>query len=260
MRFRVLSLLLLIWSTACQPSGSGSGSTTTSPVDGATLVFIPAGDFSMGSADSDMDADQDERPPHTIYLDGFWIDRTEVTNHMYRQCVEAGACSQPAHSRRYGSSGYEDHPVLGISWDQAVEYCKWAGRRLPTEAEWEKAARGTDGRIYPWGDEPPDETRLNFDHLVDDTARIASYHSGASPYGVMDMAGNVWEWVADSYDPDYYAESPRVNPQGGTSVNRRVLRGGSWSTAAHNVRAANRFWGFPGRNDTDGFRCAQTHR
>ena len=257
MRLRSLALALLLFSiTACQTLDQKTGSTMTSSEDSATLVFIPSGEFVMGSNNSDPNADSDEMPEHTVYLDAFWIDRTEVTNDMYRQCVAAGECTEPAHSRRYDSGGYGDHPVLGISWDQAVEYCTWAGRRLPTEAEWEKAARGTDGRIYPWGNDEPDSSRLNFNHSIDDTTTVGSYPEGASPYGVLDMAGNVWEWVADGYDEAYYLESPYENPHGGNSVNRRALRGGSWNTQAHNVRVSNRFWAFPGRNDTDGFRCA----
>jgi formylglycine-generating enzyme required for sulfatase activity len=248
--------LYIIFITACQPSSPQADTTMISPVDNATLVFIPAGEFLMGSKDSDADADPDEKPQHTVYLDAFWIDRTEVSNDMYRRCVQAGGCTSPAHSRRYGPAEYGDHPALGISWNQAVAYCTWAGRRLPSEAEWEKAARGTDGRLYPWGEEAPDPSRLNFDHLIDDTSPVGSHPAGASPYGALDMAGNVWEWVADGYDENYYAESPDKNPRGGNSVNRRVLRGGSWNTQAHNVRVSNRFWGFPGRNDTDGFRCA----
>ena len=246
---------LLLFLAACKPAEPQAGGMKTSPVDEATLVFIPAGEFVMGSDVSDGDADSDEYPQHTVYLDSFWIDRTEVTNDMYRRCVQAGECTEPAHSRRYGSPEHGNHPALGISWDQAVAYCTWAGRRLPTEAEWEKAARGTDGRLYPWGMETPDPSRLNFDHLVDDTTVVGSYPAGASPYGVLDMAGNVWEWTADGYDEDYYAQSPAEDPRGGDSVNRRVLRGGSWNTQAHNVRVTNRFWAFPGRNDTDGFRC-----
>lgn len=256
MRWLVLAVLGLALMVACRPLNPQAGSTMVSSVDGATLVFIPAGEFAMGSDESDLDADPDERPQHTVYLDDFWIDRTEVTNDMYRKCVQIEKCSEPAHSPHYDLAEYGAHPALGISWDQAVEYCTWTGRRLPTEAEWEKAARGTDGRLYPWGNEEPDPALLNFNHFADDTVEVGSYPAGASPYGVLDMAGNVWEWVADGYDEDYYTKSPRENPQGGASVNQRGLRGGSWNTEAHNVRAANRFWGFPGRNDTDGFRCA----
>lgn len=212
----------------------------------------------MGNGDAGPAAESDEKPQHTVYLDAFWIDRTEVTNAMYAQCVQTGKCSAPAHSRRYGLPEYANHPALGVSWNQAQEYCAWAGRRLPTEAEWEKAARGTDGRLYPWGNDAPDASRLNFNHLVDDTTEVGKYPAGASPYGALDMAGNVWEWVADGYDENYYAESPAKNPTGGNSANQRVLRGGSWNNEAPNVRAANRFWAFPGRNDTDGFRCARS--
>ena len=248
--------LFLMLIPACGPSVPQAGSTMTSSVDVMTLVYVPAGEFLMGSDDRDLDADRDETPQHTVHVDAFWIDRTEVTNEMYRRCVESDVCTAPAHSSRYHANEYEKHPALGISWDQAVQYCAWAGRRLPTEAEWEKAARGTDGRLYPWGTEAPDSSRLNFDHLVDDTTEVGKYPAGASPYGVLDMAGNVWEWVADGYDEGYYAKSPEQNPQSDNPVNRRVLRGGSWNTEAHNVRVANRFWAFPGRNDTDGFRCA----
>jgi formylglycine-generating enzyme required for sulfatase activity len=249
-----ISLLVLV--AACQSPAPPAGATRTFGADDASLVYIPAGEFIMGSAEKDAAADPDEKPQHTVYVDAFWIDRTEVTNDMYRQCVRSGECSEPAHSRRYHSAAHANHPALGISWDQAVQYCAWAGRRLPTEAEWEKAARGTDGRLYPWGMEAPEASRLNFNHLVDDTAAVGNYPDGASPYGVLDMAGNVWEWVLDGYDEEYYAASPERNPGGGTSVNQRVLRGGSWSSEAHNVRLSNRFWAFPGRNDTDGFRCA----
>lgn len=253
---KLFALIVLI--NACQSNDPQAGTTITSPVDGATLIFVPAGEFLMGSNEADLDADEDEKPQHTVYLDAYWIDRTEVTNDMYRRCVSDGECSDPAHSPRYEMKEYWNHPLLGVSWDQAVDYCAWAGRRLPTEAEWEKAARGTDGRLYPWGNEAPNESLLNFDHQVDDTVEAGSYPTGASPYGVLDMAGNVWEWTADGYDEGYYADSPNENPQGGDSVNRRVLKGGSWNTQAHNVRPANRFWGFPGRNDTDGFRCAMS--
>ena len=257
MRWLIPALFLLILMTsACQPSGPQADSTITSPVDGATLLFVPAGEFLMGSTENDSNADADEIPQHTVYLDAFWIDRIEVTNAVYRRCVQAGGCTEPAHSPRYLSSEYGDHPIFGVSWDQALEYCSWAGRRLPTEAEWEKAARGTDGRLYPWGSDAPSPDRLNFNHQIADTTQVGNYPAGASPYGALDMAGNVWEWVADGYDEDYYAGSPSENPTGGASVNRRVLRGGSWSTQAHNVRVSNRFWAFPGRNDTDGFRCA----
>jgi formylglycine-generating enzyme required for sulfatase activity len=235
---------------------SAAGVTQVSETDGMTMVFVPAGQFIMGSDASDPEADPDEKPQHTLQLDAYWIDRTEVTNAMYRRCVEAGGCTAPMHSSHYSITKYADHPIGGVTWFQAGEYCIWAGRRLPTEAEWEKAARGTDGRLYPWGNDAPDDKLLNFAGNMGDTSAVGSYPVGASPYGALDMAGNVWEWVADGYDANYYAHSPTTNPPGGNSANQRVVRGGEWGADARAVRSANRFWAFPGRNDTDGFRCA----
>ena len=223
------------------------------------MIFVPAGEFEMGSDTTDPRADQDEFPHHMVYLDAFWIDRTEVTNAMYRACIEAGVCKPPARTQHYLQSGFEDHPIIGVSWDEALAYCGWAGRRLPSEAEWEKAARGIDGRIYPWGDESPSVNLLNFDQHVHQTTPVGSYPDGASPYGVLDMAGNAWEWVLDGYSPEYYSISPGENPISDSPVNRRVLRGGNWDSNEEGARSANRFWAFPRRNDTDGFRCAKSH-
>jgi len=183
--------------TATLASGPalGIGSTQISPKDGMVQVYVPAGSFQMGSDTGDSD----EKPVHTVTLDAFWIDRTEVTNAMYALCVEAGKCSPPSSSKSYtrdnyyGDAQYNNYPVIYVTWDNANAYCEWAGRRLPTEAEWEKAARGTDGRTYPWGDAAPDSTRLNYNSNVGDTTEAGKYPSGASPYGVWDMAGNVWE-------------------------------------------------------------------
>ena len=169
-----------------------------SETDGMVLVYVPAGEFRMGSAGSDSQAQDNEKPQHTVYLDAFWMDRTEVTNALYALCVKAGACQPPLsvnYSWResyYGNSQYDGYPVVYVSWKDAAAYCEWAGRWLPTEAEWEKAARGTDGRLYPWGNAEPDANRLNFNGNVDARA-VGSYPSGASPYGALDMAGNVWE-------------------------------------------------------------------
>ena len=245
----------------------GMGSTMVSDRDGMTLVYVPAGEFLMGSAEGDTDADADEKPQHQVYLDAFWMDRTEVTTDQYQQCVAAGKCAAPS----CRGTGQGNHPVVCVSWQDAADYCAWAGRRLPTEAEWEKAARGTDGRKYPWGNQNVAGDRLNFadrsldvdwaDKNVNDgyqfTAPVGSYPKGASPYGALDMAGNVWEWVADWYDENYYSSSPARNPVGPASGNSRVLRGGSWVDDQWGVSAAHRFWSLPDyRFDNLGFRCA----
>jgi formylglycine-generating enzyme required for sulfatase activity/uncharacterized caspase-like protein len=242
---------------ASSAPASGSGSTQVSDKDGMTLLYVPAGEFTMGS-----DGESDEKPPHTVYLDAFYIDQTEVTNAMYAKCVTAGACSAPSstesrtHTSYYGNSQFDNYPVLYVSWDDANKYCAWAGGDLPTEAQWEKAARGDDARVYPWGDQTPDASRLNFNNNVGDTTEVGKYPTGASPYGALDMAGNVWEWVRDFYGS--YPSSAQRNPTGPTSGNTRVLRGGSWLVGATVVRASDRGRYGPGNLVGDyGFRCAR---
>lgn len=232
----------------------------TSSIDGMEMILIPAGSFEMGSAAQDAQAMDDERPIHTVDLNAYWMDKTEITNKMYAGCITANFCTEPARSPYYLQAQYANHPIRGISWTQAETYCAWADRRLPSEAEWEKAARGTDGRIYPWGNMPPNSQLANFNQSVNDTRPVGSYPSGASPYGILDMAGNVWEWVADGYNPLYYSISLDFNPISDTVKNLKVLRGGNWDSNAQGIRSANRFWAFPGRNDTDGFRCAKSDK
>jgi formylglycine-generating enzyme required for sulfatase activity len=200
----------------------------------------------MGSSDADSHAFNEEKPQHTVYLDAFWIDRMEVTNAQYRKCMEAGACRQ-AGCWDHENYNAPDQPVGCVSWDDAQAYAAWVGGRLPTEAEWEKAARGTDGRIYPWGNSAPDCDKANYEGCVGRPATVGSYLTGASPYGAVDMAGNVWEWVADWYDEGYYAHSPARNPQGPDAGDRRVLRGGVFYSEDWGVRCANR-----GRFSPDG--------
>ena len=179
-----------------------------SPAGGMVMVYVPEGRFLMGSAPGNADADSDEFPQHEVYLDAFWIGQTEVTNGMYAQCADAGACEPPrittnsaTRSSYYGNPSYMDYPVIYVSWDQAQAYCAWAGGRLPTEAEWEKAARGAEGtRTYPWG-EGISCPRANFAGCEGDTTRAGSYPAGASLYGALDMAGNVAEWTASAYAP-----------------------------------------------------------
>ncbi len=241
-----------------------TGSAMVSDKDGMTLVYVPAGEFLMGSAEGDPDADSDEKP-HKATLDAYWVDRTEVTNEQYRRCVAAGACQPPSESKSatrasyYGNAEYDTYPVINVSWDAAQKYCTWTGRRLPTEAEWEKAARGTDGRKYPWGDAAPDAQRVNFNGNKGDTTAVGSYPSGASPYGALDMAGNVGEWVADWWGETYYQNASAQNPQGPSSGIDRVLRGGSWNDDRRSVRAADRSKNAPGNGYLRfGFRCARS--
>jgi formylglycine-generating enzyme required for sulfatase activity len=246
----------------------GIGSTKISSIDGMVLMFVPAGNFLMGSdkiSDSPNTDTTDELPQHTVFLDAFWIDQTLVTNGMYARCFAAGSCTAPALTSSsttrpdyYGNSLYADYPVIHVEWNQANAYCQWAGRQLPTEAQWEKAARGTDGRIYPWGNQAPDATRANFNNNVGDTTKVGSYPAGASPYGALDMAGNVWEFVLDWYSKTYYQQSPSSNPAGPSSGNRYVLRGGSLEDDGGLIRSAFRnnyppHWGLPFFR---GFRCA----
>ncbi len=244
-----------------------AGSTRTRDQDGMVMVYVPAGEFLMGSADSDGKAEDDEKPQHTVTLDAYWIDRTEVTNAQYRRCVEAGACRKPDCWNEPNANA-DEQPVVCVGRSAAQAYCQWAGAQLPSEAQWEKAARGSDGRAYPWGDDF-DGSRLNFcdnrceygwkDASFDDgytyAAPVGSYPAGASPYGALDMAGNVREWVADWYGP--YTAAAQSNPAGPASGELGVLRGGTWDSVAGYVRAAYRHRsGVDGWSDSSGFRCA----
>jgi formylglycine-generating enzyme required for sulfatase activity len=223
-------------------------------VDGATYVLVPAGDFSMGSADGNPD----EQPVHTVTLDEFWIKQTEVTNDEYRRCVDAGACTAPR-SAHWNDPAFAAHPVVGIAWEDAQNYAGWAGGRLPTEAEWEKAAHGTEAIAYPWGNELPVPELLNYDNAVGDTLPVGSYPTGASPYGALDMAGNVEEWVADVYEGDYYGKSPAEDPPGPQSGILRVLRGGSYESGRADVRTTFRGRTLPdARYPSVGFRVLMT--
>jgi formylglycine-generating enzyme required for sulfatase activity len=230
----------------------GIGSTWTRPADGMEMVYVPEGEFIMGSDDGY----DDEMPVHQVFLDAFWIDRTEVTNAMYAKCVQAGSCKNPASSVR--SSKYDQHPVQFVEWNDAQSYCSWAEVRLPTEAEWEKAARGTDGRTYSWGNDK-DSTKYYLVYYGNyETKPVGSFPSGASPYGALDMAGGVLEWVNDWYSGTYYQTSPSSNPLGPDTGQARVLRGGTWNFSGYNVRSALRFRYNPSYTYSSlGFRCAR---
>ena len=264
----------------------GIGSTMISPKDGMVMVYVPDGPFLMGSSNFDPNADDNEKPQRMVYLDGYWIDQTPVTNRMFAKFVAETGYETEAEKDGWSQvwDGSEwvntqganwqhpcgpestlavrwDHPVVCVSWHDAQAYSQWAGRRLPTEAEWEKAARGTDGRTYPWGNAEPSHRLLNFNMNIGDTTPVGSYPAGTSPYGALDMAGNVWEWTADWYDLDYYKNAPQyLNPQGPDTGELRVVRGGSWLNVAEGVRAGFRARNDPWiRHDLYGIRCAASY-
>ncbi len=226
------------------------------------MVLIPAGEFWMGCNEKvDNECDADEKPGGKVYVEAFSIDKHEVMVADYRKCVEAGKCSSDGLTKygecNWDKPGREDHPINCVDWNQAKTYCTWAGKRLPTEAEWEKAARGTDGRIYPWGD-AFDSSRCNTNESkIGSTSPVRRYETGKSPYGCYDMSGNVWEWTSSLYKSyPYEAEDGREDPE---AKGDRGLRGGSWGTAAEDARAADRSWLGPGGRDGYlGFRCAKT--
>lgn len=267
------------------------GSTKVNRKDDAVMVYVPEGEFLMGR-------DTPNNPTiRSVYLDAFWIYQTEVTNDQFAKFASRTRYKTTAEVNTWsinylspvispdtywaaplgpGSdlSGMGDHPVVHVSWVDADAYCRWAGGRLPTEAEWEKAARGIDGQQYPWGDDPVTGDKANFcDLLCPDwvlrdesqndghgrTAPVGSYPAGISPYGALDMAGNVKEWVADWFESDYYLRSPNENPTGPDSGNTRVVRGGSWMNTELALRASDRRNEFEGAsNDYIGFRCVQS--
>lgn len=267
----IFILFLWITSLACKSSSNlpvpieltptMTHTTKISIMDGMEMVFIPNGIFTMGS----NNGEENESPEHEIYLDNYWIDKTEVTNAMYYECVKSGGCESPLSD---GFIAPKDHltnqdrakyPVVFVSWDNAEKYCQWVNRRLPTEAEWEKAARGSDKRIYPWGNEPPNPDLLNFNNNIGDVMPVKSFPLGASPYGVMDMAGNAVEWVADWYG--YYEDSSSNNPTGPSNGNFRINRGGGFFQSDHEVRVTGRYTISPGYRESGdfGFRCAMDH-
>jgi formylglycine-generating enzyme required for sulfatase activity len=250
--------------------------TQISSIDGMVLVFVPAGEFKMGSAKADDPQAMDEEiPQHIVYLDAYWIDQTEVTNAQYAACVASGTCTKPSDSTSLSRSSYYDnqqyanYPAIFVTWIQAAAYCNWVGRRLPTEAMWEKAARGPDGLIFPWGN-TFDGTRANycdincingwkdsgFDDGYLDTSPVGDYPAGVSIYGALDMSGNVYEWVADWFEP--YRRINQLNPTGPTTGTEHIIRGGSWGDDSARIRAAVRsHMNVPGSSNFIGFRCAR---
>jgi serine/threonine-protein kinase len=244
------------------------------------MLYVPAGPFVMGSDPTDGSAQPEEMPEHIVTVAAFHVDAHEVTNADYRACVTAAACTAPASASSstrtayYTNPAYDDHPVIHVSWAQASTYCAWAGKRLPTEAEWEKAARGgcetptcgaQDEGTYPWGDTVATCDLANgylggFCVPGGDADVVGTRSpSGDSPYGARDMAGNVWEWVADWYLDTYYASSPDTDPSGPANGALRVLRGGSWLQGGAGLRVAYRYSSHPADNSNQvGFRCARS--
>lgn len=243
--------------TLTPTSTLGIGSTMIGE-DGMNLVFVPAGEFTMGS-----DVNPREQPIHQVTLDAYWIDQTEVTNAMYAKCVAANKCAPPSNTSSYRHAGYfgnpefDNFPVIYVLWNDAVSYCTYVGRRLPTEAEWEKAARGTDANIYPWGDAEPNDNLLNFGRFVGDPTKVGSYPAGSSIYGAFDMGGNVEEWVSSLYQPyPYDANDGREDL---SSSGNRVLRGGSWKLGYGDVRSFSRNNVSPSFSlYVIGFRCSRS--
>ena len=325
-----ISLLVALSSllVGCGTATPGIGSTMKREKDGMTMIFVPAGSFTMGSAGKPenfsvaarkecaswgipeygdcetYDFLSDERPAHSVTLDAFWIDKTEVTNSMFQAFVKAagyqtlaekqgwsmvldpysqtsaklsGADWQHPQGPQSNLTGLGDYPVVHVTWNDATAYCTWAGGRLPTEAEWEKAARGTDGRTYPWGETAPNNKLANLadsnlavdwaDKNINDgyqfSSPVGSYPAGASPYGALDMAGNVVEWVNDYYSDTYYPSSPPNNPNGPTEAasfkSMRVQRGGTWLDADSFLRTSQRMGGSWDQSyDVLGVRCARS--
>ncbi len=230
---------------------------------GQDMVEIPAGEFWMGcNEDVDQACNQDEKPGRLVYLDAYAIDPYEVTVADYQRCLDASACSAEGltalNSCNWNERGHLNHPVNCVNWEQAQAYCQWAGKRLPTEAEWEKAARGTQKFVYPWGNEW-DVSKANFlESKQGGTVLVGSYSTGVSPYGVYDLAGNVGEWVQDWYAKEYYDKAPVRNPRGSGHGELKVMRGGSWRQEAWGLRTSARLKSDPGgRHNGVGFRCAR---
>ena len=282
------SIIIVVTATPVPATSTPIPPTTTpTPTPAFSgMVRIPAGGFIQGSTVDEVNhahdlctsydefdqcwrsALDDELPQHEVYLDEFYIDEREVTNAQYGQCVKTGLCDPPlalssnTRSSYFDNPRYADYPVIYVTWYDAANYCRWAGKRLPTEAKWEKAARGASGMLWPWGNSfSLDMGNIRPGEVAPDTVdttQVGSYPRGVSPYGAMDMAGNVWEWVADWYDDSYYQLSPSGNPQGPASGEKKVFRGGSWNSNIGGARAASRAGTPPdGRYFDIGFRCAQ---
>lgn len=227
---------------------------------GVEMIVVPAGNFMMGN----NNGESDEEPVHKVYLDVFYMDKYEVTNVLYKACVDIGVCDPPhelrstAHSSYFDNPEFDDYPVIYVDWFQSQAYCEWRNASLPTEAQWEKAARGPEPRLYPWGD-GIDCGKTNYGSCNSDIVAVGSYPRGISPYGIYDLAGNVWEWVEDWYSESYYKVSPENNPFGPAgNGTHKILRGGTWDSDADNLYTSSRLKYRPAfYTEGIGFRCAK---
>ena len=264
----VLLGAVLLTQAAAQNDGA-SGGEAIKGQDGVPMALIPAGAFTMGS----NEGLPNERPEHSVTLDAYYLDRYEVTMVLYDKFLREAKHDAPPTWDDEAATTVGDRPAVGIGWGDAAAYCKWAGKRLPTEAEWEKAARGVDGRRFPWGHMQPFVDIANYNRgvwvseaitLVPVTGGVEGMsvrhglkEGGRSPYGIHHMAGNAAEWVADWYDREYYQASPDKNPTGPAKGERKVIRGGSWADLPTALRVSARFSADPEFQDrTIGFRCA----
>jgi formylglycine-generating enzyme required for sulfatase activity len=226
------------------------GDTYMRPADQKLMVYVPTGEFEMGAMGR---GDTGTLPIHTVYLDGFWIDQTEVTNAQYGLCVQAGICV-PSRYADLSMYNADNQPVLAVTWYDADSYCAWAGGSLPSESQWEYAARGPEGRTYPWGEAEPDCETANYLECLGKPAEVGLYPSGASRVGALDLAGNVYEWVSDWHAK--YPEGRQVNPQGPSEGDRKIIRGGSWTDLPQFIHAIQRIRYVPtDASETVGFRC-----
>jgi formylglycine-generating enzyme required for sulfatase activity len=239
------------------PGSADAGAPTPTPGAG-TMIAIPAGGFAMGcNGTVDVDCSSDENPSHLVTLPGYAIDTTEVTNAAYKACIDAGTCPPPGEvCAATVNVNTADAPAVCVTWFDAHAYCQFAGKRLPTEAEWEYAARGADGRVFPWGNAAANCTLAAYVDC-DSLGEVGRYPLAASPYGALDMAGNAREWVADFYHPLYYMFSPTNDPPGFVDGSARIARGGSAGELASMLRVSDRAAYYPSTTDAHmGFRCA----
>ena len=263
--YRLVGLLVLYFGLAV---GTGNVFADSSTAEGSPpdMVLIPAGEFLMGSPEGT--GRPDEHPQHTVYLDAYWIDRYEVTGGDFEEYLAQNPKQHPTVTGWYGRKvrpGMELKPVIGLTWKRCRNYCLWRGKRLPTEAEWERAAAGKKHRTYPWGEELPDNTRAHFNRCCyinkgDTLLEVGSLEQGKTPEGVYEMAGNIAEWGLDWYDARYYQKSPLKNPKGPSKGKYHVVRGGAWNSLPDYMRVSHRY----GENDGQEFygigcRCAKSH-